>query len=188
LTVHVVDQSDRTPVCDGAIGEIVLKGPSVSDGYWSAPIERVMVRDADGSAQPYLATGDLGAIVGGELAVVGRIKDIVIINGANFHAEDIEATVLSATYELAPTICAVFGRGDQGGERLIVALEISRSVPVEHVELLETLRVIVDERHGVMVHDLVIAKPGHLPRTSSGKIRRSACRQAYACGELGLSA
>ena len=187
MLVRIVDPADGTPVVAGSTGEIVLAGPSVADAYWSAPMRRVTLPGGGGKRESFLATGDLGAIIGGELAVAGRIKDVVIINGANHHASDIEATVLAVTGELEPAGCAAFGFGSERGERLVVALEISRAAPVVPTDVLGALRVAIDARHDVMLHDLVLLRPGNLPRTSSGKIRRYACRAAYGAGGFGAA-
>jgi acyl-CoA synthetase (AMP-forming)/AMP-acid ligase II len=172
-SLWIVDPQTREPVADGTQGEILVAGPSVSAGYWG-----------DAKVSEFLATGDIGAIVDGELFVLGRLKDIVIINGTNHHAADLEATIASSVEESLPERCAVFGADIDGVERLIAAIEIETFAPGHHVELLGAVRKAVADRHDITVFDLVVLRPGQLPRTSSGKIRRNVCRERYLVGEL----
>jgi acyl-CoA synthetase (AMP-forming)/AMP-acid ligase II len=147
-------------------------------------MERVMLADSDGRTRSYFATGDVGALVDGELAVVGRLKDIVIVNGTNYHAPDIEETAAREVRGAIPGGWAAFGAAVDGKEQLILAIEIERYEPGREAELLGTLRLAVIEQHEVNLHDLVVLRPGRLPRTSSGKIRRHLCREQYERGEL----
>jgi nonribosomal peptide synthetase protein BlmVI len=183
-SLRIVGVDDRRPVPDGATGEIVLSGPSVTDGYWSAPLELLSIPDSSDGVRSYVPTGDVGALVDGELAVVGRTKDVIIVRGVNHHAADIEATVLGAAEDALPGACAAFGAQVDGGERLIVALEIDRAAAARRSDLLGDVRVAVETNHGVAVYDLVLLRRGRLPRTSSGKVRRFACRDAFHRGEL----
>jgi acyl-CoA synthetase (AMP-forming)/AMP-acid ligase II len=183
-SVKIVDPETRSLLANGAVGEIVLAGPSVADGYWGRESERVRIAPPSEDATEYLPTGDAGAIVDGHLYVVGRLKDVVIIDGRKHHAADVEATVLR---EAACTTggCAVFGAEIDGAERLVVALETERYDTVAGDEAdLAALRAAVLRQHDVGVHDLVRLRPGRLPRTSSGKVRRHLCRERYERGLL----
>jgi acyl-CoA synthetase (AMP-forming)/AMP-acid ligase II len=183
-SLRIVDPVTRVPVEDGMPGEIVFASPSVSDGYWGGPMERCTLTDPADGTRSYFATGDVGVLVDGELAVVGRLKDIVIVNGTNYHAPDIEETAAREVRGAIPSGCAAFGAQVEGKEQLIVAIEIERYEPGREAELLGTLRLAVIEQHEVNLHDLVVLRPGRLPRTSSGKIRRHLCREQYERGEL----
>jgi acyl-CoA synthetase (AMP-forming)/AMP-acid ligase II len=183
-SLRIVDPETRAAVEDGTPGEIVFAGPSVSDGYWRGSMDRVTLADAGGGTRSYLATGDVGVLVEGELAVVGRLKDIVIVNGTNYHAPDIEETIVGEVHGAIPGGCAAFGAEVEGKEQLIVAIEIERYEPGREAELLGSLRIAVIEQHEINLHDLVVLRPGRLPRTSSGKIRRHLCREQYVLGEL----
>lgn len=183
MSLRIVGLDDRAVVSDGEPGEIVLAGPSVTEGYWSAAADRVTLPEPHGLAS-YVATGDVGAIVDGELAVIGRIKDVIIIHGTNHHAADIEATVLAVSGGAMPGGCAAFGTQVDGRERLIVALEVDSTAVASRSKLLGDLRVAVEARHGVIVDDLVLLRRGRLPRTSSGKVKRHACREAFRRGAL----
>jgi acyl-CoA synthetase (AMP-forming)/AMP-acid ligase II len=183
-SLRIVGFDDRREVPYGETGEIVLAGPSVTDGYWSAPADRVTLSDCRGGSMSYVATGDVGAVIDGELAVVGRIKDVIIINGANHHAADIEATVLGAIEGVMPGGCAAFGAHVNGQERLVVAIERDRTGAASPPDLLGDVRVAVAAHHDVVVHDLVLLRRGRLPRTSSGKIKRYACSESFRCGVL----
>jgi acyl-CoA synthetase (AMP-forming)/AMP-acid ligase II len=183
-SLRIVGFDDRRVLPDGETGEVVLAGPSVTDGYWSSPADRVTLSDPCGGSMSYVATGDVGAVIDGELAVVGRIKDVIIMNGANHHAADIEATVLGATEGFMPGGCAAFGAHINGQERLVVAIEVDRTAVASPSDLLGDVRVAVAAQHDVIVHDLVLLRRGHLPRTSSGKVKRYACRESFCCGKL----
>ena len=184
-SLRIVALGDRSvAVPDNETGEIVLAGPSITEGYWSSPAERVTLSDLHGGSTSYVATGDVGAVIDGELAVVGRIKDVIIINGANHHAADIEETVLGATELVMPGGCAAFGAHVNGAERLVVAIEAAGTAAASPSDLLGDVRVAVAAKHDVMVHDLVLLRRGRLPRTSSGKVKRYACSEAFRGGAL----
>ena len=186
-TVRIVDPETRTERPDGQVGEIWIHGPNVSSGYWHNPAAtertfggRLDVPTPGTPAQPWLRTGDLGVIYDGELLVVGRIKDLLIVDGRNHYPDDIEATVQELT---GGRVAAVPVTGD-GREQLVVIAEIkSRGTPDEEAQRIQTLKkdvaAAVSRSHGVRVADLVLVAPGSLPITTSGKIRRSTCADCY---------
>jgi len=127
-----------------------------------------------------LRTGDLGVIHEGELLVVGRIKDLLIVDGRNHYPDDIEATVQELT---GGRVAAVPVSGE-GREQLVVIAEVkNRGNPDEQAERVQTLKrevaAAVSRCHGVRVADLVLVAPGSLPIPTSGKIRRSTCADCY---------
>jgi len=183
-TLRIVDPQSREPVEAGTAGEIMVAGPSVARGYWGKASGLVPVAESDGSVSEYLSTGDIGALVDGELCILGRLKDVVIINGTNHHAADLELTIAGGVADGVPGGCAVFGADVDGVERLVAAIEVERLRPELHAAMLGVVRRVVAERHDITVFDLVLLRPGRLPRTTSGKIRRYACRERYAVGEL----
>ncbi len=182
-SLRIVDPERHVRLADGERGEILVSGPSVTSGYWGRSGDLVSLRD-EARDREYLATGDVGTVVDGELYVVGRIKDIVIVNGTNHHAVDIEATIRTSIDIAATGSCAVFGAQIEGLERLVAAIELERGQPRSRDELLAAVRKAVAETHDITVFDVVPLLPGRLPRTSSGKVRRHACRELYALGEL----
>nr|MDT0661772.1 fatty acyl-AMP ligase [Micromonospora sp. DSM 115978] len=193
VSVRIVHPEERRTLADGRIGEIWVRGPNVADGYWSRPDRSVEVfdgrtPDAPDPESPWLRTGDLGFLIDGRLHVTGRLKDLVIVRGRNHYPDDIEATVQRASGEPNPGLAAAFAVDADGGERLVVLMEANRDLlgadPPGRDEVRAALRREVTRRHGVDVHDLVLVRRGLLPRTSSGKIRRGACRDQYLRGEF----
>ena len=186
--VVIVDPQARRRCDAGAVGEVWVAGSIVAAGYWNRPAETAETfgaRLADEDHGPFLRTGDLGFLSGGELYIAGRLKDLIIIRGQNHYPQDIEQTVESLGPSLRSHGCAAFSVDVDGEERLIVAQEIEREARgADLPDLAGRIRQAVAEAHEVHVYDVVILKAGALPRTSSGKIRRQACRLAYTEGPL----
>jgi acyl-CoA synthetase (AMP-forming)/AMP-acid ligase II/acyl carrier protein len=196
--VVVVDPETGVALAPGAEGEIWVGGPSVAAGYWNRPAETAETFGAmlSNGAGPYLRTGDLGLLQQGELFVTGRRKDLIILRGRNHHPQDLELTAERAHPSLQPGGAAAFAIDSGTEERLILALEIvrDRSVPVRvrregggqplAEEVAAAVRRAVAAEHEVNVHEVVLLAPGALPRTSSGKVRRGACRTAWQEGTL----
>ncbi|MEO6792308.1 MAG: AMP-binding protein [Mycobacterium sp.] len=187
-TVRIVDPETRTENPDGTVGEIWVHGPNIASGYWHNPEAtertfggRLDVPTPGTPAQPWLRTGDLGVIHDGDLLVVGRIKDLLIVDGRNHYPDDIEATVQEIT---GGRVAAIPVTGD-GGEQLAVVAELKSrggSADDESQRILTLKRDVVaavSRAHGVRVTDLVLVAPGSLPITTSGKIRRSSCVDCY---------
>jgi acyl-CoA synthetase (AMP-forming)/AMP-acid ligase II/3-oxoacyl-(acyl-carrier-protein) synthase/acyl carrier protein len=188
MEVVVVDPSTRQPRPDGKIGEIWVRGPSVSAGYFGAEEatrETFHAILATG-AGPYLRTGDLGTFVEGELFVTGRASDLMIFQGRNVYPQDIEATAIRSHPLLAATRAAAFSIDVEGEERLVLVQELPRPKATEEDlrEIGFALRRAVTEEHGLAIHRLVIVAPRKIALTSSGKVRRAACRSDYLRGEL----
>lgn len=153
--------------CDeGEVGEIVVSGPSVGRGYWKREDFQAAVR-----------TGDLGFVLDGELFVTGRLKEVIIVAGANHHPHDIEATVEAAHPAVRQLGCCVFAIDDGVEERVVVLVEVSPSAPSEEVEA--AVRRAVHTEHGLRVHEVVQLGLGTLPLTASGKLQRQACRDVF---------
>ncbi|SHG69553.1 non-ribosomal peptide synthetase [Streptoalloteichus hindustanus] len=188
--VLVVDPHTRMPLSPGRIGEIWVAGPSVAGGYWDdreATEETFGARLADPAApERWLRTGDLGFLDDGELFVTGRHKDVLVVRGRNHHPHDIESTVERSHPALRPGCCAVFQAPDDGGvERVVVVQEVARRADdVRPAEVAAAVRRAVSARHGVAVDDVVLVATRTIPKTSSGKIQRRACRAAYLAGDL----
>jgi len=183
--VTIVEPQQRVPCADGQEGEIWVRGPSIATGYWKKPVESEAVFAAylaDGRG-PYLRTGDLGIVNGGELTVTGRLKELVIVSGRNLHPEDIEATTCAITHDrLRHSAHAAFAAEIDGSERLVVAVEL-RTHPKRICDEIPAIRAAISaavvRSHGVSVHEVVFVGPGEMPRTSSGKIRRHLCRSQF---------
>jgi len=190
---RIVDVETRTVLPSGRVGEIWVNSAGLGRGYWNRPdLTRetfgAELADAAGvlPERGWLRTGDLGFIHGGELHVAGRIKDVIIVDGANHYPSDIENTVESAHPSVRRGRVAAFGvsRGDR--EQVVIVAEFdTRRVGVDEdfESVLRGIRTQVTTVHDVRVHDIVPVRSGTVPLTSSGKVRRSQCRTQYETGE-----
>ncbi len=187
--VLVVDPDTRVACSDDQIGEIWISGPSVAEGYWNRKDDSARVFGVqleDGSDRAYLRTGDLGFVHHGELFVTGRSKDLIIIRGRNHAPEDIEHTVSQVHPALCPGTGAAFAIDTDDGEALVIAHEIERTYiqDIDHVSLRADIREVITAEHGLRAHAIVFVKRGGIPRTSSGKVRRAACRKRFINDDL----
>lgn len=184
--VRIVDPDALTEQPAGAVGEIWVHGAQVGAGYWRNPelTERTfggeLAHPSAGTPRvPWLRTGDLGAMFDDELFVIGRIKDLLIVDGRNHYPDDIEATVEDVTHSRAAAVAVPADTT----ERLVAIAEVK--TPGGSPELRDVKRRItaaIRIAHGLRVSDLVLVAPGSLPITTSGKVRRSACRELYQDG------
>ena len=179
LTVKVVDVEALVGLPDGRVGEVWVSGPWICGGYWRLPEETEATFRAQlpGDSRFYLRTGDLGAVVDGEVYITGRAKDILVIHGSNYYPHDIEAAVESAS-PLVRKGCVVASAYEEGDEeRLLVLAEVRE--PVTGDELEQLIIRTVATREGIRPGAVALLEPGQLPKTSSGKIMRSAARDAW---------
>lgn len=191
--VAVVDPVSRKRLPDGAEGEIWLSGPSVAQGYWNNPEatgETFHARIADGTQARFLRTGDLGMLKDGDLFVTGRIKDLIIVRGRNIAPQDVEQAAQAAHPAIRPASCAAFmSQGAQGVERVVLALEVER-VALHRPDEMEGIRKAVQravfDALDLALDEVVLLKPASLPKTSSGKLARSACGRAHAQGTFAV--
>lgn len=211
--IIIVHPETLLPCAAGEVGEIWVSGASVADGYWQNPQatkESFQARlavplgaEESQSNLPadrsFLRTGDLGFLDGGELFVTGRLKDVMIINGRNYYPQDIEWTVERSHPSIRANCTAAFSVDLNGEEQAIVAAEVDRSYArtegvgregaaenqdTDGRELIEAIRRAVARDHDLPVHTAILLKPGSLPKTSSGKIQRRACRTNFLDGTL----
>jgi acyl-CoA synthetase (AMP-forming)/AMP-acid ligase II len=184
----IVDPETCRPVPEGTVGEIWLAGPDVGGGYWglAEETERTFgARLAGTDEGPFLRTGDLGAVHDGELFVCGRLKDLIILEGRNHYPQDIESTIEAAHPAIRTGCCAVFAIEADDREQLVVVAEVSPvRGPVDPDQVTRAVRAAVATDHSVQIGQLALVAPGSVPKTSSGKIRRAACRAAFERGEL----
>lgn len=169
------------------IGEIWIAGPSVAQGYWNRPDETTQTfraRLASSDEGAFLRTGDLGFLQDGELFVTGRLKDLIIIRGLNHYPQDIEFTVERCHPALRPGCGAALAIEAAGEERLIVVQEVEHRKPVDFKEVFESIRQAVALEHELQVYGAVLIEAGTIPKTSSGKIQRHACRLGFFEGSL----
>ncbi|MGZ5822286.1 MAG: AMP-binding protein, partial [Croceibacterium sp.] len=186
--IRIIDPETAKPVADDHVGEIWIAGPHVAQGYWRRPEEtkETFANIVPGDDQRYLRTRDLGFVHDGRLYVVGRRDDVMIANGVNLFPEDIEQTVSGADPALPMWRAAVFDAGQNGETAIVAVQEIAREgragLDVERIKA--AIRSAVSARHGVGLKDVVLVRPFALPLTSSGKVRRRACREEYLTGTL----
>ncbi len=186
--VVIVDPQSRRKCPDGRVGEIWTSSPSVAAGYWNRPQESARVfcaRLADSNEGPFLRTGDLGFLKDGELFVTGRIKDLIIINGRNLYPQDVEITAQTSHPGLQPFGGAAFSVEHSGQERLVIAQEVQREfLRSNSADMLAAIRQAVARDYDVQAYAIALLKPGQVPRTSSGKVRRALCRESLLAGKL----
>lgn len=186
--ILIVDPKSCQVLSERQVGEIWVRGDSVALGYWNNPQqtqEHFQACLADGSGS-CLRTGDLGFLLAGELFVTGRLKDAIIIRGRNHYPQDIELTVQKSHPALSSDCGAVFLAAIEDQERLIVVQEVERS-QIKNLNVPEIVQQITQAvfiEHGLSVDAIALIKTGSIPKTSSGKIQRRACQDAYLAGEL----
>lgn len=178
--IAIVDPLQLNPT--QAIGEIWVKGPSVAKGYWNLPEETAHTFRAflEGSGDgPFLRTGDLGFIDNGELFVTGRLKDLLIIRGQNHYPQDIEFTVEQCDAILHPGCGAAFSIDFNGEERLVIVQEAANRKDHDLARTIQFVRQKIAEVHELAPCAVVLVRTSTIPKTSSGKIQRHACKAAF---------
>lgn len=201
--VLIVDPQTCEALPPGRVGEIWVSGPSVAQGYWNRPEDSTATFGAMLSQPepavpgqqvskwrpnpgPYLRTGDLGFFDNGELFVTGRLKDLIIIRGRNHYPQDIEHAVELASPLVRAGSVAAFAVDVEGRERVVVTAELERGrrEPAEIAAAFEVIRSRLALDHEVAVEAIVLVRPNSIPKTSSGKIQRHACKRQFLDGTL----
>jgi acyl-CoA synthetase (AMP-forming)/AMP-acid ligase II/acyl carrier protein len=183
--VCIVDPASLASLEAGRVGEIWAAGPSIAQGYWRREQQtRESFVERDG--RRWLRTGDLGFLHGGQLFVAGRIKDLIIVRGHNLYPQDLECAIEAQVADIRQGRVAAFAVQVDGREGIGVAAEVSYGVQkrVPAQALSDALGTAVIGQCGEAPMVAVLLNPGALPRTSSGKLQRAACRQAWADGSL----
>ncbi|MDR3655210.1 MAG: AMP-binding protein [Mycobacterium sp.] len=188
MAMRIVDPDTRRECLEGTVGEIWVHGDNVAIGYWQKPEETErtfgarIVEPSEGTPEsPWLRTGDSGFFSDGELFIIGRIKDLLIVYGRNHSPDDIEATI----QEITAGRCAAIAIPDKGIEKLVAIIELKKRGDSDE-DVADRLRLVkrevrsaISKSHGLNVADLVLVSPGSIPITTSGKIRRSQCVELY---------
>jgi phthiocerol/phenolphthiocerol synthesis type-I polyketide synthase C len=201
--IVIVDPVTRRPAAAGEVGEIWHAGGSIAQGYWGRPAETAETfaaflastgadTKADIGQGPFLRTGDLGFQLEGELFVTGRLKDLIVLRGRNYYPGDIETTVQDSHPALLRGRGAAFSVAPppSPAEQLVVVQEVDRNrigdIDVSQVvsEITAAIRTAITEHHQIQPYAIVVVEPSRIPTTSSGKIRRSRCRQRFLDGDL----
>ena len=177
LEIQVVDPVTGDGMRDREVGELEVRGNSVTPGYYKRPdLTRSTFRDG------WLRTGDLGYLVDGELVVCGRMKDVIIVGGRNVFPEDVERAVAEVDGVRAGNVIAFGVERRPGREGIVVVAETRDSdVPTVRAAVASRVRDTVG-----LPPEVVLVAPGSLPKTSSGKLQRSLCRHRYLERDLSL--
>jgi len=188
--VAIVNPANLTKCRSDEIGEIWVSDPAVAAGYWNQPVKSQEIFNAflkDTGEGPWLRTGDLGFLQNGELFVSGRLKDMIIIRGANFAPQDIEWVSQKSHPSVESAESAAFPLTIEGEERLGVVQELNRKdhpSNVDFEQVTSRIREQISLEFDVRAHAVALVRRGTIPKTSSGKIQRRACRSALLDGSL----
>jgi 8-amino-7-oxononanoate synthase len=201
--VLIVEPHTCEALPPGRVGEIWVSGPSVAQGYWNRTDESqatfgAMLAQPEPSDPalavakwrpnpgPYLRTGDLGFFDNGELFVAGRLKDLIIIRGRNHYPQDIERAVEEASGLVRAGSVAAFAVEHDGRERVVVVAELERGrrEPAEMAQAFEAIRSRLAKEQEIAAEAIVLVRPNTVPKTSSGKIQRHACKRQFLDGTL----
>jgi acyl-CoA synthetase (AMP-forming)/AMP-acid ligase II len=189
-SVRIVDPRTGRRTAAGHVGEIWVGGPSVAAGYLGRTEEsestfRARITDAPEEGT-FLRTGDLGFVEDGELFVTGRLKDVLVVKGRNHYPQDVEYTVERSHTALHPACAAAFSVEDGERESLVLVVEVDgRALRASGADgVISAVREAVLLEHRLKVDDVVLIRRGTLPKTTSGKVRRSPCREQYTAGTL----
>ena len=203
----VITDPEGAEVHDGTVGEIWLHGNNIGRGYFGRDDETLRTfgnklqsrlergSHADGAPDDccWLATGDLGFYIDGELYLTERIKDVIIIDGRNHYAHDVETTVGQASPAIRTGYVTAFSvpaealdsPNGAGGEQLVIVAERAGGVGrVDPGPITDLVRAAVSREHHIRVADLRLVAAGTIPRTTSGKLARRACRADYLAGRF----
>ncbi|RMV40065.1 Peptide synthase, partial [Pseudomonas syringae pv. papulans] len=183
--VLIADPASLQVLDENQVGEVWASGPSIAHGYWRNP-EATAKAFVQHAGQTWLRTGDLGFQRHGELYITGRLKDMLIVRGHNLYPQDIEKLIESEVDVVRKGRVAAFAVTQDGNEGIGIAAEISRSVQksLTPEALIKIIRQTVAEAFQEAPSVVVLLNPGALPKTSSGKLQRSACRTRLADGSL----
>ena len=178
--VMIVDPDTRRVLPQDSIGEIWVQSPSVGKGYYqrSDATERTFNAFTVGGEGPFLRTGDLGFLFGGQLYVSGRIKDMIIVRGVNRYPQDIEETVERASDIVQAGAVGAFAMNHDGREQLVVVAEAVRTRDIDWDFHIQAIKRAVTEEHDLPPDAVYLVRNSSVPKTSSGKIQRHACLHA----------
>ncbi len=189
--IAIADPEKLTSCAPGQVGEIWVSGKSIARGYWNRPEQTKLNFQAylsDTGEGPFLRTGDLGFLEDDELYITGRIKDLIIIRGRNHYPQDIEQTVQRSHPALRMGHGAAFSVEIEGNELLVITQEVKRNylrkLDVNQV-FIAICQAVVQE-HEIPVYGILLLKTGSIPKTSSGKIQRYACRRGFINNNLNV--
>ncbi|GJF28383.1 AMP-binding protein [Kitasatospora sp. NE20-6] len=187
---RIVDPESRRPVPDGTVGELWLHGDSVGAGYWNrpeltGPVFHARI-DGSGDDRGWLRTGDLGSLVGGELFLTGRLKEMLVVRGRNLFPQDLEQEARAAH----PALVGFFGAAfsvPAPDERIVLVHEVSPRVrDAELPAVASTVKQALTAGPGAPLRNVVLVRRGSVRRTTSGKVQRTAMREEFLAGSLSV--
>jgi acyl-CoA synthetase (AMP-forming)/AMP-acid ligase II len=192
--IRIVDPETHEACAPNRIGEIWISSPSVTQGYWRQPEQTELTFGARLSTGegPFLRTGDLGVLHEGQLVVTGRIKDMLIVRGAKHYPQDLELTAERSHSAVRAGCCAAFVVSGRDGEAAALVAEIdTRHLTGQHASdgaelarIVTAIRQGIVEQHGVQLQAVALVSAGGVPKTTSGKLQRHACRASFESGGL----
>ncbi|CAM4396311.1 hypothetical protein BAMA_03625 [Bacillus manliponensis] len=193
--IKIVNPDTYNTCSKNEIGEIWVNGVNVANGYFgTGDNANFRGRISGENSAKYLKTGDLGFINDGQLYITGRLKDLIILRGKNYYPQDIELTTEKAHIGIKDGCSAAFSITEENEERLVIVAEIERAFrpresgypndKLDAKNVLTHIRQKVMEEHGAQPYCICLIKTGTIPKTSSGKIQRNACKQEYLNNEL----
>jgi acyl-CoA synthetase (AMP-forming)/AMP-acid ligase II len=184
----IVDPETEIECLPESVGEIWISGSHVAKGYWNDPEKTKHTfgaRLAGDGRGPFMRTGDYGFLREGELFVTGRLKDLIIIRGRNHYPQDIEFTSEQSHPSLRPSRGAAFSIDAGGEERLVILHEVERDrQDMDWSDVIKSVKESVVRQHELVPHAVALVRAASLPTTTSGKIQRHACREAFLRGDL----
>ena len=189
--VIIVNPETLLQCAPDEVGEIWVSGASIANGYWGrteATENTFRAYLADTRKGPFLRTGDLGFLHDNQLFFTGRLKDAIIIRGQNYYPQDIELTVEKSHPALRLSCGAAFCVEIDDAEQLVIVQEVERSYlrQLDGQEVVGNIREVITSEHGLQVYAVVLIKTNSIPKTSSGKIQRHACRSGFLTGNLNV--
>jgi fatty-acyl-CoA synthase len=179
LEMRICDPASGSVMAEREVGELEIRGTSVTPGYYKHPEATAAAFHDD-----WLKTGDLAYLVGGELVICGRIKDVIIVGGRNVFPEDVERAVADVDGVRPGNVIAFGIEGRKGKEAFVIVAETKAVESADSVRAAVSVR--VRDAIGMPAEEIVLVAPGTLPKTSSGKLQRSLCRSKYLGAELTL--
>lgn len=179
--VIIVNSENNTVVANDQIGEIWLKGPYVSPGYWGDSVDANQIFSSflQNGAGPYLRTGDLGFIHEDNLYITGRFKDLIIIRGHNYYPQDIEHTIEQCHPGIKQGCTVALSISNGREEKLVIVSEILSPKNLNHDECIDAIKIAVNKYHGLTPYKIMLIPAKTLQKTTSGKIQRQKTKQLF---------
>jgi acyl-CoA synthetase (AMP-forming)/AMP-acid ligase II len=186
--IAIVDATSGAEVAPGHVGEIWIRGASVATGYWNREDETratFNLKTMDGRTG-FMRSGDLGVVVDGGLFVLGRQSDVLTIDGRTYYPHELETSSSTSDAALIPHACAAITVHEGGIDKLVIIQEVSRTAlrSLNAAAVTAAIRRVIAQHHRLEVQAVVLLRPATLPRTTSGKVRRASCREAFREGAL----